>query len=70
MKTNMGSADRIIRFLVAAVIAVLFLSGTITGTAATILAIVAVVFILTALIGFCPLYTILGIKTCKTNIKS
>ncbi len=57
MKTNMGSADRTIRLLVAAIIAVLFFSGTITGTVATVLAIIALVFVLTSLLGFCPLYT-------------
>jgi hypothetical protein len=70
MKTNMGSADRIIRLLVTAIVAALFFSGIITGTTAIVLAIVALVFVLTGLIGFCPLYTLFGIKTCTTKVKS
>jgi hypothetical protein len=65
MKTNMGSADRVIRLLVAAVIAFLYFSGTITGTIAIILAVLGLVFVLTSLVSFCPLYTIFGISTCK-----
>jgi hypothetical protein len=70
MKTNMGPADRVIRLVVAAIIAVLFFSGAITGTLATVLAIIGLVFILTSLVGFCPLYILFGISTCKTKIKS
>lgn len=64
MKTNMGSADKIIRLIVAAVLAVLFFTHTVSGTLGIILIIVAVVFTLTSLISFCPLYTLLGINTC------
>ncbi len=63
----MGSADRIIRLIVAAIIAVLFLSGSITGTLGIVLAIIALIFIATSIFGFCPLYTLLGIRTCKTS---
>lgn len=70
MKTNMGSADRVIRLLVAAIIAVLFFSGAIAGTLATVLVIIGLVFVLTSLVGFCPLYILFGISTCKTKTKS
>jgi len=56
MKTNMGTADRIIRVIIAAVIAVLFFSGIISGTIGIILLILGAVFLLTAIINFCPLY--------------
>lgn len=70
MKNNMGNTDRIIRVLIAAVIAVLFINNTITGIFAYILLAIGVIFLLTSLIGSCPLYSLLGINTCpvkKTN---
>ena len=65
MKKNMGSTDRIIRIIIAAIVAVLYYSGRINGTMAIILGIVAGVFLLTSLINFCPLYKMLGINTNK-----
>lgn len=66
MKKNMSSADRIIRVLLAAVFAVLYFTGTVTGTLGLVLLVLGGVFVLTSLIGFCPLYAIFGISTCKT----
>lgn len=65
MKANMGSADRIIRLLIAAAIVVLYFLDLINGTTATVLLIIAAVFALTAIINFCPLYTIFGLRTNK-----
>ena len=59
----MGIADRIIRVLIAAIIAVLFFTGTIEGTLGIVLLVVAGVFLLTSLIGFCPLYLPFGIRS-------
>jgi hypothetical protein len=67
MKKNMGTIDRIIRILLAIVVIVLYLNGSITGVAAIILGILALVFILTSLIGFCPLYMPLKISTIKKS---
>jgi putative copper export protein len=64
MKTNMGRNDKLIRTGLAAVIAILYFSNVITGTWATVLLVVAAVFVLTSLVGFCPLYTLLGVNTC------
>ncbi|MDZ7797483.1 MAG: DUF2892 domain-containing protein [Candidatus Marinimicrobia bacterium] len=65
LNKNMGTADRVIRLLIAAVIAVLYFTGNLAGTAAIILGILAVIFVLTALVGFCPLYKPFGFSTCK-----
>ena len=65
MKTNMGSIDRAIRTIIAIVIAVLYFTGTISGTVAIILGILAVVFLLTSMIGTCPLYLPFGLSTKK-----
>ncbi len=67
MKKNMGSADKIIRVLIAAVLAFLYYNGTISGTLGIVALVAAVVFIGTSLISFCPLYPLLGINTCSTK---
>ena len=63
MKTNMGRTDRLIRFVVAALFAVLYFTGVVGGTLGLILLIFAVVFALTSLISFCPLYLPFKINT-------
>ncbi|MEI6694710.1 MAG: DUF2892 domain-containing protein [Bacteroidota bacterium] len=65
MKKNMGIVDRLIRLLLAVVVVVLFVMNLISGTFAIILLVIAIVFILTVVMGFCPLYLPLGIKTIK-----
>jgi hypothetical protein len=65
MKQNMGVIDRVIRVILAIVVLVLYLAGSITGTAAIILGIFAVIFVLTSLIGFCPAYVPFKISTKK-----
>ncbi len=67
MKANMGSIDRIIRVLLAVIVAVLYFTGVVTGTLGIVLMVAAAVFVLTSLISFCPLYPILGINTCGTK---
>jgi len=65
MKKNMGVTDRLIRVLVAMVIAACYFTNLIDGLTATILMILAAVFILTSLVSFCPLYLPFGIRTNK-----
>lgn len=65
MKKNMGTADKFIRIGIAVVIAILYISKLITGTWAIILGALALVFMFTSFIGFCPLYLPLGINTLK-----
>lgn len=60
----MSNIDRSIRVVVAIIIAALYFSGTLTGTLGLILLVLAAVFVLTSLVSFCPLYTLLGISTC------
>jgi hypothetical protein len=67
MTNNMAKVDRVIRFLFAAVVAVLYFTGTISGTLAVVLGILAVVFLLTSLVGFCPLYSIFKFSTKKES---
>lgn len=67
MKKNMGSTDKIIRILIALVIGVLYYTEIISGTTALVLGAFAVIFLLTSLISFCPLYLPFGISTCKNK---
>jgi len=65
MKKNMSNFDRGLRVVVALVVAILYFAGQISGTAAIILGILAAVFILTSLVGTCPLYMPFGLSTKK-----
>ena len=63
MTKNMGVVDRAMRVVLAVVVAVLFFSRLISGTAAVILGIFAAIFLITGLVGFCPAYAPFGIST-------
>src|SRR5436190_17002844 len=67
MKKNMGNADRIIRLLLAFLMASLSLTNVVTGTVGNILLAVAGIFLLTSIVGMCPLYSLLGFNTCPRN---
>ncbi|MCE2611732.1 DUF2892 domain-containing protein [Flavobacteriaceae bacterium D16] len=67
MKKNMGSADRIIRTIIAVVVGALYFTDIIAGTLGLVLLILAVVFLLTSLVSFCPLYAPFGISTCAVK---
>lgn len=69
MTKNMGKTDKTIRIIAAIVIAILILTGVLTGTWAWILGILAAVFVATSAISFCPLYTLFGISTCPKEEK-
>ena len=67
MIKNMGIIDRFARVIIAGIIAVLFYQDIISGYLGTVLVILGFVFVLTSLFSFCPLYSLFGIKTCKTK---
>jgi hypothetical protein len=63
MKKNMGRLDRTLRLTAALIIAVLLIAGVLQGTAAVVLGILAAIFVITTLVGFCPLYVPLRADT-------
>ena len=63
MTKNMGSVDRAVRTVLALIVAALYFTGQISGIAAIILGIFAVIFLLTSFIAFCPLYVPLKLST-------
>jgi hypothetical protein len=65
MKSNLGKMDRMVRLVVATLIIILYAMGTISGTVAIVLGVVAGIFLLTSMVNFCPLYKALGISTKK-----
>ncbi len=69
MKKNMGTADKVIRILIAIVIMTLYATDNITGTLGIVLIALAFVFVLTSFISFCPLYKPFGISTSERKSK-
>lgn len=67
MKQNMGSTDKTIRFVVAAVITGLFIGNVISGIFGFVLLALAAIFVLTSFVSFCPLYLPFGISTRKKD---
>ncbi|MDY6847452.1 MAG: DUF2892 domain-containing protein [Chloroflexota bacterium] len=67
MKKNMGSTDKIIRIALAVLVAILYFTNVISGTWAIILGVLAIVFLVTSLVGVCPLYQLFGISTRKES---
>lgn len=65
MKGNMGRIDKILRFTLAVIIALLVYYDMVDGVLSYILLTVAAVFVLTSLTGFCPLYGLFGISSCR-----
>ena len=68
MKKNMGSTDKLIRIIIAIAIAALYYFNVIpNNTFGTVLLVLAVIFVLTSVVGFCPLYKPLGMNTNKAK---
>ena len=65
MKKNIGTTDKTLRIVFAIIIGVLYFTNVISGTLAIILGVLAIVFIATSLISFCPLYLPFNMSTCK-----
>lgn len=67
MKSNMGTIDRAVRLIAVAIVAVLYFTGQISGTVAIVLGVLAAIFLITSIIGFCPLYVPLKLSTKKQD---
>jgi Protein of unknown function (DUF2892). len=65
MKKNVGGIDKIVRYALAVIIALLYYTGVVEGTIGLVLLIFAIILILTGFVNFCPLYTLFGVNTCK-----
>jgi K+-transporting ATPase A subunit len=65
MKTNMGSMDRMVRMFIAVILGLSAFTGMVTGVWAVVAYAVTAIFLLTSLVGTCPLYSVFGIDTCS-----
>jgi len=65
MKRNLSDIDRIVRVVVAALFAYLYFGGVVTGTLGIVLLVLGVVFLLTSVVSFCPLYAMFRLSTYK-----
>lgn len=65
MKTNLSNTDRVIRIILAVVIAALYFTNIISGTLALVLLIVAGILFITAIVAFCPVYFALHLNSSK-----
>lgn len=65
MKRNLSDVDRVIRVVLAALFAYLYFGGIVTGTLGIILLVLGAVFLLTAIVAFCPLYAPFRFSTYK-----
>jgi len=69
MKSNLSTADRFFRLMIAATIATLFFSNTVSGNTGLFLIVAAGVLFATTLMAFCPLYALFGISSVKSKEK-
>jgi Flp pilus assembly protein TadB len=66
MKKNESGLDRIIRVIAGIALLVLFFANVVTGTLGIIAVIIGAILLITGIVGFCPLYALLKIKTSKS----
>ena len=69
MKNNIGTVDKIVRILIAAVIVILYSADVVTGIPGIVLLVIPGIFIVTSIIGFCPIYQPMKINTTGQNNK-
>ncbi|AEB12428.1 YgaP family membrane protein [Marinithermus hydrothermalis] len=64
MECNVGTTDRFVRLVLGVVLLLAALTGQVSGPAGTVLGVIGAVFVLTGTLRFCPLYRLLGVRTC------
>jgi hypothetical protein len=65
MKKNIGTIDKAVRILIAAVVVLLYFTNVISGILAIVLLAFSAVLVITSLVGVCPLYLPVKISTNK-----
>lgn len=70
MKKNMGTVDRLIRIIVALALGVLIFTGVLKGVFAIVISVLAVIFVLTSILGACPIYALFGIHTLRSRVSN
>jgi hypothetical protein len=65
MNKNIGTIDKIIRIVIAVIISMVYITGTVPGVFGLIFLAIGGIFLITAVIDFCPLYKLLKFKGTK-----
>ncbi len=65
---NESMVDRVIRFVLGAVLVYVWYAMVVTGMLATVALVIGIVLMLTGIIGWCPLYSLFGIKTRQSSM--
>ncbi|MGB5383656.1 MAG: DUF2892 domain-containing protein [Lutimonas sp.] len=65
MTKNVGSTDKIIRYVLAVVALYFAYTGALASPWNYLLYVVALIMVVTAVTGVCPLFSLFGINTCK-----
>ena len=65
MQKNVGAVDRLVRFVIGVILAVLVIANAVKGVGAVILGIIAILLLATSIFGFCGLYVPLKVSTLK-----
>lgn len=69
MKKNIGTTDKIVRTLVAAILIALYFTKTVEGTWGIVALVFSAVLILTSIFSICPPYVLMGVNTHKCCCK-
>lgn len=69
MKANIGTIDKSVRIILAAIIVGLYFTDIISGNVGITLLVVAAILLLTSFLNFCPIWKLLGISTLKKTIQ-
>lgn len=65
MIKNIGKTDKLIRLSAGILLILLFLFNVVSGWLGIVFLVIALTFIVTSFMNFCPAYMPLGINTCK-----
>ncbi len=69
MRKNVGTADKVIRIVLGLILLILAFTVSVGQPVKVIFIVIGIIALLTAIAGFCPLYALLGINTCKVKNK-
>ena len=65
MKKNLGGFDKVVRFMLGIIGGLLVYYEVVEGPISYIILVAVAILLLTSLTGFCPLYGLFGIHSCK-----
>lgn len=64
LNQNVGTLDRIARLGLGAVLGAVFLAGFVATPLSWLVGVLSVIMLATGALGFCPIYRVVGVRTC------